>query len=104
MGEDLFDAVIFRNISRWSSDDIKHPQALRNLRKNGIRLFDKIRGINLNQPGDEFSLDVSVAAAKYQVRVQTLKSINGKIERLRQNRPVTKLLPDARTFDWKKGT
>jgi site-specific DNA recombinase len=86
--EDLFEAVIFAHIDRWSRDSESNIKARKTLHKNRIRIFRLKYEFNLNDPADIKMLDSGVVDAQYHANRMTLDSINGKIKIAKRGFPI----------------
>ncbi|MDY6851763.1 MAG: recombinase family protein [Thermodesulfobacteriota bacterium] len=99
--KNLFDAVIVVEPSRWSRDNAKSKAGLEILRNHNIRFFTGTIEQNLYDPTHILLLGMSAEIGEYQARMQTLKSIQNRIERAKRGLPVSGKLPYGRTFNKK---
>ncbi len=100
---DLFDAVIVCDASRWSRDNLKNKIGLETLRRNGIRFFVGTMEYDLYNPEHALFLGMSAELGEFQAKQQALKSIINKIERSKRGIPCTGKLPYGRTYKEGKG-
>lgn len=101
---DLFDAVIVCDASRWSRDNLKSKEGLNILKKNGIRFFVGTTEYDLNNFDDWFRLGITTEMNEYVANQNAKKSIDNRIHRAKNSKiPTAGKLPYARIFDKKTG-
>jgi DNA invertase Pin-like site-specific DNA recombinase len=99
---DLFDAVIVADASRWSRDNQKSKEGLQILRDNQIKFFVGTTQYDLYNPEHTFFLGMAAEFGEFQARQQSLKSIVNRIERAKDENgghPSCGKRPYGRTFD-----
>lgn len=99
--EDLFDAVIVYDPSRWSRDNKLSKEGLSILKENGIRFFCGATEYNLFDPQATLFLGMSTEMNEYFALEQARKSLLSRIARAKNNIPSTGRLPYGRIFDKK---
>ncbi len=99
--KNLFDAVICCDASRWSRDNRKSKQGLEILKRNNIRFFVGTMEYSLFDPQQFFNISMATEINEFQANLQSLKSIQNRIEMAKRGIPVAGRLPSGRTFDKK---
>lgn len=95
----LFDAVIVADDSRWSRDNRSSKENLEILRKHGIQFYSGTTHHDLNDPSAKLYLGLAAEIGEYQASIQSLKSIQNRIDRAKDGKPVSGKLPWGRTYD-----
>lgn len=83
-----FDAVIVAYADRWSRDNIKSKEGLDVFRAHGICFFVGITELDLFNPEHRFILGMNAEVGEFIALQQRKKSIENKIERAKQGKPV----------------
>ncbi|SHO53161.1 recombinase family protein [Desulfopila aestuarii] len=99
--ENLFDAVIVYDPSRWSRDNRHSKEGLKILKENGIRFFCGTTEYDLFDPQATLFLGMSTEMNEYFALEQARKSLLSRIARAKNNIPSTGRLPYGRIFDKK---
>jgi DNA invertase Pin-like site-specific DNA recombinase len=99
-----FDAIIVRNIDRWSRDNEKSAQGLRILKEHNVRFFAGFSELDLFNPEHELLININAAIGSYQARNQNMKSTLNRIHRAERGVPTCGKLPFGRTFNQKTET
>ncbi len=100
--EDLFDAVIVCDASRWSRDNQRSKEGLEILKTNGIKFFIGTSEYDLNHPEHRFFIGISTEINEMQSGIQVQKSVINRIHRAKRGIPTSGRLPYGRVFDRKK--
>lgn len=98
-----FNAVIVVHPDRWSRDNEKSMEGLRNFRDNGIRFFIRESEQDLFDESCRMYLGISAVVGEYQASRQTRASLENRIHRARRGIPTCGKLPFGRTYDPVKG-
>jgi len=101
--KNIFDAVIVVDASRWSRDNLKSEQGLEILKQNDIKFFVGATQYDLYNPEQKFSLALFTNINQMVAMQNALKSVQNKIELVKQNILSSGRLPFGRTFDKSKG-
>jgi len=83
----IFDAVIVADISRWGRENKKCKEALEILRKNEIRFYDVHSEYDLTNDHDVFMLGMMGEIHEFQSRLISSKSMDNRIERAKKGFP-----------------
>lgn len=86
--DDLFDAVIFAEPTRWARDQEIHARAVKVLQKNGKRLFMGTTEFNLNDPSAKRMLGYAAVDAESTAGQMQKSSVLGKIEIAKRGFPI----------------
>jgi len=99
--KNLFDAVIFYDLSRWSRDNLRSKTNLKILEKNCIRFFEGTKEYDLSDYDDIFYIGIMTEINERAAKEIKSKLNEGKITRARQGWAVSspKKIPWGRTFD-----
>lgn len=98
----LFDAVIVADASRWSRDNRSSKKRLEILKEHDIKFYSGSTHHDLNDPSAKLFLGLAAEIGEYQASIQSKKSIENRIERARDGKPVSGKLPWGRTYDKKE--
>jgi site-specific DNA recombinase len=98
-GNDIFDAVIVCDASRWSRDNENSKAGLKILKKNGIRFFVGTSEFDLFLPQATLFLGMSTEMNEFFALEQTRKSMLNRIERAKKGMPTGGKLPYGRIWD-----
>lgn len=100
-----FDALIIKDIDRWSRDNEKSKQGLEVLRKHRVKFYVSTMPINLYDPNQCSMLTISTAINEITAQMAQKKSIESRILRARRGLPTAgRQLPFGRTYDKKTQT
>lgn len=102
----LFDAVMIADVSRWSRDNRRSKDDLELLRRHKIRFFVLTQEFNLFDPDHILVLGIHGEFGDYFARTQAYKAMINKIERAKKGYPSScgaQKVPFGRTFDKKSG-
>jgi len=94
--DDLFDAIIYAEPTRWARDIEVHARAIKILQKNGKRLFMGTMEFNLNDPGQRRMLGYAAVDAESTASQMLKSSVEGKIEIAKRGFPINGRLPFGR--------
>ncbi len=98
------EAIMVTDISRWSRDNRKSKDYVRQLKDNGIKFFVGTKELSLYDPTQAFMLGISVEVAEFFASEQAYKSIINRIERAKAGRPSSSgRVPFGRLFNKKTG-
>ena len=98
-GNNIFDAVIVDDPSRWSRDNRKSKEGLEILRQHEIKFFTGVTERDLNLPQDRMILGFFTEINEFFGAEQARKSLDSRIARAKQDIPVSGKLPFGRTYD-----
>ena len=100
-GENLFDAVICYDLSRWSRDNLRSKTNLKVLEKNGIEFYEGTKKYDLSNHDDTFIIGMMTEINERAAKEIKAKTCESKITRAQDGWAVSspKCLPWGRTFD-----
>lgn len=100
-GENLFDAVICYDLSRWSRDNLRSKTNLKVLEKNGIEFYEGTKKYDLSDFNDIFYIGIMTEINERAAKEIKTKMCEGKITRAQEGWAVSspKCLPWGREFD-----
>jgi DNA invertase Pin-like site-specific DNA recombinase len=97
-----FEAVIVYDLTRWSRDNETSKRNFRRLKEAGVEFYVRTMKQDLYDPRHTVMLGVHAEFAEFQAALQKLKSVEGNIKNLKDNKPITNP-PYGRTWSKKAG-
>lgn len=97
------DAVIVHHPDRWSRDNAQSKKGLEILKDAGVRFFVRSQEFDLHSPLPRFYLGMSAEIGELQASTQSQKSMENRLHRAKQGKPVCGKLPFGRLYDRSTG-